>query len=195
MIGLDDFNEVAADLDAGKKVEASISQDVTVMTKEHPLYEEFELKGQLMTATKRPEFLMQLGAYMQRGGWNETARVLITMAAENCKDKDFEILYSAGEYFHNIMEDVQQAGVHFYATAEAALGVLKNSKMTKDVKKEAMDKLKIVAGLVPERGEQSKIINELVETKMWREVREVSGGRRNEEGGREEERSETKRST
>ena len=142
---------------------------------------QFDLKGQLMTATERPEFLMQLGAYMQRGGWNETAQVLITMAANNCKDRDFQILYSAGEYFHNVVEDVQRAAGHFFACAEASLNMVKNSATPKDVKKEAMEKLKIVAGLVPERGEQSLIIEALIESKMWRETREVSKGGQGEE--------------
>ena len=142
---------------------------------------QFDLKGQLMTATERPEFLMQLGAYMQRGGWNKTAQVLITMAANNCKDRDFQILYSAGEYFHNVVEDVQRAAGHFFACAEASLNMVKKSATPKDVKKEAMEKLKIVAGLVPERGEQSLIIEALIDSKMWRETREVSKGGQGEE--------------
>jgi hypothetical protein len=45
MIGLDDYNEIIVDLDAGEKVEARISQDMTVITKAHPLFEEVSMSS------------------------------------------------------------------------------------------------------------------------------------------------------
>ena len=43
MIGLDDYEDVATDLDAGVKVEASISMDLAVIQKGHPLFEEVRI--------------------------------------------------------------------------------------------------------------------------------------------------------
>ena len=63
------------------------------------------MKGQLMTNLERPDFIMQVGAYMARNGWKETARVYLQRAGEMAtKDRDFEIQYSIGEYFHNVEE-------------------------------------------------------------------------------------------
>jgi hypothetical protein len=173
MIGLEDYVAVAKDLDSGLEGMAIIAQDSEIMNIEHPLYEEFDLKSQLITNTERPEFLMQLGAYMQRGGWTETAEVIINIAASYCKDKDFEILYSAGEYFHNIKEDTQQSHEHFLASANSALNIVDSDSFPSEIIRNAMEKLKIVAGLVPERGEQGVIVQGLVKSKRWRELREV----------------------
>lgn len=144
------------------------------LEKDHPVLEEFELKNQLMTAVDRPDFIMELGAYMQRAHWNETALTLIKMAAESASAKsDFEIFYSAGEYFHNLREDVNQAAVYFEKSAVAAVDIITKKNSRKELRDLALQRAKIVAGLVPERGEQGIIVEALAKERRWAELREI----------------------
>lgn len=78
-----------------------------------------------MTNLLRSDFLMQLGAYMERAGWRETARVYLQHAATLVtSDNDYEIVYSVGEYFHNIEEDVDLAAGYFKEAAVRCFNVV-----------------------------------------------------------------------
>mmetsp|Transcript_27232 Transcript_27232/g.51591 ORF Transcript_27232/g.51591 Transcript_27232/m.51591 type:complete len:399 (+) Transcript_27232:32-1228(+) len=155
----------------GGDVTISIDEEI-MLDEQNPLYEEFHLKGQLMTSLSRPEFLMQLGAYMERSGWRETARVFLTLAASLVKSpSSYNIPYSVGEYFHNIEEDVDVAAKYFKAAAHGALEVLQsNSRAARD---EARKKLIETISLVPERDEQREIINLMSEKGLFTDLRET----------------------
>ena len=115
-----------------------------------------------MTSLERPDFLMQVGAYMARNSWPETARVYLQKAGEVAtRDRDFEVQYSIGEYFHNVEEDVKLSAKYFMSSATQALNIL--SEKGSAAADNAREKLRAVIKLVPEREEQSAIITSMVE--------------------------------
>ena len=111
---------------------------------------------------------MQLGAYMARSGWQETARVYLQKAGELAtNDRDFEIQYSIGEYFHNIEEDVSAGADYFRSSAEKALNIMstKSSEAASNAKKRLFDVLKLVPESAKSQGEVILMMKEKVRTR------------------------------
>jgi len=75
-----------------------------------PLNEEYELKRDVTLSEFRiPEKIMQLGAFFARAAWKETAKVYLKYAGTIIKEHtDYEMVYSIGEYFHNVEESVDE---------------------------------------------------------------------------------------
>ena len=139
------------------------------------LVEEYERKRDLSLADyEGAEEFMQLGALFSRLEWGETASVYLRHAETLVTDPaDYDVVFSIGEYFHNVEEAVDAAQHYFKRAGLLIVDVLLDEGKGKEVKKEARERLIDAVGIIPDGPAQREVLEKMRKEEMYRSLKFV----------------------
>ena len=124
--------------------------------------------------------LVSFSAFFSRAGWTETARVYLKYAASLVTSpSNYDTVFSVGEFFHNVEENVDEGQVYFLRCGMMIVERLqeltagKSNPSTKEDRKNARGRLSDVVGLIPDGPTQKKVLEQMWEAEMFPDLKRV----------------------